>query len=69
MPDETKKKKSVWQVIREGLVSIGALAEATKPKKKKKVRELGRTQPAGRPVTPQPSPEQQEYLDRQKEKK
>lgn len=61
MPD---KKKSFWTVMKERLDSIGALARATKPKKKKKPRiDTGRVSPT--PQKPQLSPEQEEYLENQ----
>lgn len=63
MPD---KKKSLWAILKERLDSIGALARATKPKKRKKPAvDTGRTRRG--PVRPKPSPEQEEYLRRQRE--
>jgi len=65
MPE--KKKQSMWELLRERLSSIGEMANAMKRKKKApegppKIR-TRRT-----PPRPQPSPEQEEYLKRQRAK-
>ncbi len=57
------KKKTLWERIKEGMATIGTMAdtltERNKPPKKPKV-DTGRVSP--RPLKPELSPEQEDYL-------
>ncbi len=69
MPKKSKPKLSMWERIREGMRTIGEMAESMSNRNKKPKKppvDTGRVSP--RPVKPQPSPEQEEYLRRQRGK-
>lgn len=62
-----RKPQSVYERIREGMRTIGDMARSLKKKKAEPPPvDTGRVR--RRPVRPEPSPEQAEYLRKQREK-
>jgi hypothetical protein len=61
MPE--KKKKSLWQTLRERLNSIGEMADAIGKRTKKKKPRVDTGRVSRKPVRPQPNPQQQAAID------